>query len=162
EELGIFSRRDYLRRRSDELIAEVAYAVVANAFPNKKEGLDELFVTYEKQGMPAQDRETLVRRFGRALAQLAPMATTLRRTRFRNKSDFYSLFYVLATNAERLPLEEHATLQLIDRLQEFSYLVNDMKNEEREQRSLDALVNHEFGSSALAYLRAVERAASDR
>ena len=162
EELGIFSRRDYLRRRSDELIAEVAYAVVANAFPNKKEGLDELFVTYEKQGLPVEDREILVRRFGRVLAQLAPMATTLRRTRFRNKSDFYSLFYVLATNAERLPLEEHATQQLIDRLQEFSNLVNYMKNEEREQRFLDDLVNHEFGSSALAYLRAVERAASDR
>lgn len=160
-EVGVFTARDYLRRRSDELMSEIAYAVSSKAFPNKKEGLDNLFLTYEKQGVPDDVLEDLVRRFGRVYAQLEPIAGRVRRTRFRNKSDFYSLFIALARNAEQLPLPDGGE-DLAYRLREFSDRVNDIKREEGEQRPLDELVSGEIGEAASRYLRAVERAASDR
>ncbi|MGA2528891.1 MAG: DUF262 domain-containing protein [Acidimicrobiales bacterium] len=162
EELGVFTRRDYLRRRSDELVAEIALALVSRAYPNKKEGLDELFLSYEKQGIPEGVLEDLAGRFGRVFEQLSTVAGSLRGTRFRNKSDLYSLFVVLATNAERLPLPADEGAEMLRRLREFSSLVNDIKREEAEGRSIRPLLNLGSGAEALKYLRAVERAASDR
>ncbi len=161
-EVGVFTPRDYLRRRSDELMAEVAYALTSKAFPNKKEGLDELFLAYERQGLPEGVIADLESRFGRALLQLEPIASALRRTRFRNKSDFYTLFVALAKNAERLPLDAAGASRLETILREFSLLVNDLKREEGEQRPVDPLLTRSHGGDALKYLRAVERAASDR
>lgn len=160
-EVGVFTARDYLRRRSDELMSEVAFAVLSNAFPNKKEGLDNLFLTYEKQGIPDEVLQDLRRRFGRVFAQLEPIAGKIRRTRFRNKSDFYSLFVALARNAERLPLADEGD-ELASLLRAFSERVNDIKSEEGDQRPLDDLTADPLGEQAIRYLRAVERAASDR
>lgn len=161
-EVGAFSARDYLRRRSDEFMAEVAFAVVSKAYPNKKEGLDELFRTMDLQGMPTSDLDDLQKRFGRVLAQLETIAGGLRRTRFRNKSDFYTLLVYLAKEAERLPLNPEATAQLSSTLRSFSGTIIDIKKEEAEGRSIDSLAQTGMGPQALRYLRAVERAATDR
>lgn len=160
-EVGVFTARDYLRRRSDELMAEIALALASGAFPNKKEGLDSQFLTYEKQGVPEDVLGDLGRRFGRVFEQLEPIAGRLRRTRFRNKSDFYTLFVTLARRAEELPVPDSGE-GLVNRLREFSERVNDIKREEAERRSTDPLTGDPLGQSALQYLRAVERAASDR
>jgi hypothetical protein len=163
EDLGVFSAKDYLRRRNDELIAEIAYAVLSKAYPNKKDGLDELFLSYERHGVPAAVLEDLDRRFGRVFAEIGPIASSLRRTRFRNKSDFYSLFVFLAKNAEFLPLpKEGQDNLLLLAIREFSTLVNDIKREEADGRSIQDLAETQLGREAVKYLRAVERAASDR
>jgi Protein of unknown function DUF262 len=161
-EIGVFSSKDYLRRRNDELIAEIAYAITSKAFPNKKEGLDELFLTYERQGISGETINDLQRRFGRVFATLGTNATTLRRTRFRNKSDFYSLFVYLGKNAETLPLDSASEVTFIDRVKDFSDRVNDIKKREAEGRSIDDLTADELGTASVKYLRSVERAASDR
>ncbi|WP_456284141.1 DUF262 domain-containing protein [Microbacterium sp. JZ101] len=161
-EVGVFSARDYQRRRNDEFVAEVVYAVVSGAFPNKKDGLDTLFRTMDLQGMPQEQLVDLKRRFGRVLGQLAPIAADIRRSRFRNKSDFYSLMIYLAREAERLPLNDDGGRALADTLKEFSTTVNDIKKEEAEGNSVDDLTSTPQGESAVRYLRAVERAASDR
>jgi hypothetical protein len=162
QELGVFSPKDYLRRRNDELIAEIAYAIVSKAYPNKKEGLDELFLSYERHGIPNGVLEDLERRFGRVFVEILPIVGSLRRTRFRNKSDFYSLFVFLAKNAEVLPLPEEGQNNLLLTIRDFSTLVNDIKREEAEGRPIQDLVKTPLGAEAAKYLRAVERAASDR
>ena len=161
-ELGVFTARDYLRRRSDELIAEIALAVNAGAYPNKKEGLDELFLTFERQGVPEGVLDNLGARFGRSFVQLEPMAGALRRTRFRNKSDFYTLFIALAKNAESLPLSGDATEQLESVLRDFATTVDNMKRDEGDGRGAEDIAERPGGMEAIQYLRAVERAASDR
>lgn len=160
-EVGVFTARDYRRRRNDELLAEIAFAIVSNAYPNKKEGLDNLFLTYERHGPPGGVIKDLSRRFGRVFAQLEDVGAAIRRTRFRNKSDFYTLFVLLGKEAERLPLTE-GDETLTDDLRSFSNLVNDLRREENEGRSTDGLVAQPHGAEAAKYLRAVERAASDR
>lgn len=161
-EVGVFSPRDYLRRRSDELMAEIAFALVSSAYPNKKEGLDELFLAYERHGIAPELLDALVARFGRVFAALEPIAGRLRRTRFRNKSDFYTLFVVLARNAEVLPLPDDGAERLLAALQRFSMLVNEMKRNEQDQRIVRRLRSRSNGRRAGSYLRAVERAATDR
>lgn len=159
---GVFSAKDYLRRRSDEFVAEVSFAILIGAYPNKKEGLDELFLTLERQGLPSEALADLQWRFGRILVELPELIPTLRRTRFRNKSDFYSLLVFLARNAELLPFDRSHREQFTQQLVEFSALVNDIKRLEGEGRSTDHVTESEIGVQAARYLRAVERAASDR
>jgi hypothetical protein len=161
-EMGVFSAKDYLRRRNDEFMAEVAFAIISRAYPNKKDGLDEIFLTYERHGVPTGVVEDLERRFGRVFLQLEPIAGQLRRTRFRNKSDFYSLFVFLAKEAEFLPLPVSAQEGFVQKTRDFSTRVNAIKKEEAEGRSIDSLVGDPLGIEAVKYLRAVERAASDR
>lgn len=161
-DLGVFTPQDYKRRRNDEFIAEVLMVIDAKAFPNKKEGLEELFSTFERRGIPAERLSEMTRRFGRSLSFVDLFSGQLRKTRFRNKSDCYSLLIFLARNAEHLSADEAAFDSILDKLVDFSALVNEMKREEGQGRSIDKLVSEAHGSAALAYLRAVERAASDR
>jgi hypothetical protein len=73
------------------------------------------------------------------------------------------LFVVLAKNAEVLPLNDVATATLAQTLTDFSTIVNDIKREEgKETPNEEQLARRKHGSDALKYLRAVERAASDR
>ncbi|WP_167138503.1 DUF262 domain-containing protein [Diaminobutyricimonas sp. TR449] len=159
-EVGVFSARDYLRRRNDEFMAEVIFAIYAGAYPNKKEGIDEFFLTFDGESANATDLELLARTMGRVMAQLESIAGDIRRTRFRNKSDFYSLLVTMAQYAERLPLDGSQTIGLRDALIEFSNRVNDTKKYEGQAGASGDAVS--FDDPATRYLRAVERAASDR
>lgn len=161
-DLGVFTPKDYQRRRNDEFVAEVLMAINAKAFPNKKEGLDELFLTFERRGVPGQKLSEMTRRFGRALSVIDFSSAKLRRTRFRNKSDCYSLIVFLARNAENVAVDEASLDLIVEKLIDFSALVNEIKREEGQGRSIDQRVAGDTGQAALSYLRAVERAASDR
>ncbi len=160
EEIGVFSPKDYLRRRNDEFLAEVAFAYTAGAFPNKKDGLDEFFLIREKQGVKPEEISDITQRLGRAFAELSASPAAIRRTRFRNKSDFYSLIIYLLKNAEHLPLSGEVRSQFERALLSFGSRVNEIKRKESEGDS-DSITD-EFGLQARKYLRAVERAASDR
>ncbi|MCD5349884.1 DUF262 domain-containing protein [Kineosporia mesophila] len=159
-EIGVFSSKDYLRRRNDEFFGEICFSLATGAFPNKKDGLEDLFLTYERQGIPQEVLNDLNRKLGRIFEQLAPIAGQLRRTRFRNKSDFYSLLLCLGKNAHVLPTNDPENLTQV--LKDFSNRINDVKKEESEGRPIESLVKDNLGQHAVKYLRAVERAASDR
>lgn len=160
QQVGVFSARDYRRRGSDELIAEVTFALASGAFPNKKEGLEESFINYERHGFPESLETELARRFGRLFRQLELSALGIRRTRFRNKSDFYSLAVLLLNRAEQLPLEEDASEDLINSLDDLTTRITDLRKVESENPAHEP--DDDTGRLVLRYTRAVERAASDR
>lgn len=160
-ELGVFSPKDYLRRRNDEFVSEVFFALYLGAFPNKKEGLDDLYLTFERQGMSDQASADLARRMGRAFQFLAALMPSLRRTRFRNKSDCYSLLVWLGNNAEALSSSTRFMADLLESLITFSYSVNELRKL-NSQEGLDKAAAQDFAPAAVKYLAAVERAASDR
>lgn len=160
EDLGVFSPKDYRRRRNDEFVAEVLFAVDAGAYPNKKEGLEQVFLTYERQGLPAEHENDMSRRFGRAIRFIGRIASDLRKTRFRNKSDCYSLLVFLSRNAERISEDPAFADEFVARLRDFSTEVNAAKRSESVVMAEDD--GRTWSTNVLAYLRAVERAASDR
>lgn len=160
QELRVFSAKDYRRRGNDELIGEIAYAHIQGAFPNKKEGLDEAFRAFSINGLPEATARDVKRRFGRAFALLQRISETIRSTRFRNKSDFYSLMVYLLDRAESLPLPEDGENELRRRMQGLSSQLSEYRRaalagEDLEGKSTDDAI-------LLKYMRAVERAASDR
>lgn len=162
DELGVFSAKDIQRRRHDEFISEVFFAFLLGTFPNKKEGLDDQYMIFERQGMPDVERRDLVQRFGRVDRFLIAHGAQLKKTRFRNKSDAYSLLVYLITHADRIHTGDGTAPLLVDRLVEFSALVNRIKKAEVSGESVDHMIQEDGGEDAAAYLRAVERAASDR
>lgn len=162
-ELGLFTARDALRRRHDEFVSEVLFAVLLRTLPNKKEGLDESYMTYERQGFPAVVRDDLARRFRRVDQFLQRNGGSLKRTRFKNKSDAYSLLYFLLNHADRIPAAGTADEgAFTEALRTFSEQVNRIKREESAGNSTGDILEEPHGRDAAKYLRAVERAASDR
>lgn len=160
QQVGVFSARDIRRRGSDELVAEVVHALTNSAFPNKKEGLDEAFRQYELHGVPEALVSDTRRRFGRVFAQLSGSSAALRKTRMRNKSDFYSLVVLLLRQAESLPLPDEGSRLLEVRLKALSDRVAAFRKASSEGQDLDA--SEPQDELVLKYMRAVERAASDR
>lgn len=160
QELRVFSAKDYRRRGNDELFGEIAYAHIQGAFPNKKEGLDEAFRAFSINGLPESTARDVKRRFGRAFCLLQRISDTIRCTRFRNKSDFYSLMIYLLDRAESLPLPEAGENELKRRMHLLSSQLSEYRRaalagEDLEAKSPDDVI-------LLKYMRAVERAASDR
>ncbi|MGG5259208.1 DUF262 domain-containing protein [Phycicoccus avicenniae] len=162
DELGVFTARDALRRRHDEFVSEVLFAVLLGTLPNKKEGLDESYMTYERQGFPSDIRDDIVRRFGRVDQFLKRNGAYLKRTRFRNKSDAYSLLYFLLNYADRIPAAEGDEEAFVEALRALSEQVNKIKRAESAGGATEDILKEAHGKDAAKYLRAVERAASDR
>lgn len=160
QELRVFSAKDYRRRGNDELIGEIAYAHIQGAFPNKKEGLDEAFRAFSINGLPEATARDVKRRFGRAFALLQRISETIRSTRFRNKSDFYSLMVYLLDRAESLPLPEDGENELRRRMQGLSSQLSEYRRAALAGEDLDGKSTDD--AILLKYMRAVERAASDR
>lgn len=160
QELRVFSAKDYRRRGNDELIGEIIYAHIQNAFPNKKEGLDEAFRSFSIDGLPEAIARGVKRRFGRVFALLQTISETIRYTRFRNKSDFYSLMILLLDRAESLPPTEAGEADLKSRLRGLSTHLTEYRRAASAGDELEA--NSAEDALLLKYMRAVERAASDR
>lgn len=164
-ELGVFSAKDIQRRRHDAFVSEIFHAVLLGMYPNKKDGLDELYMTYERQGLPQDDKLRLKERFGRVDDFLQAYGARLKKTRFRNKSDAYTLLTTLMLNAEKLPNSrdsQDGAEHLIDALEHFSAMVNAVKKAETSETPTAHLGSKDEVSNAAQYLHAVERAASDR
>ncbi|MGJ8720843.1 MAG: DUF262 domain-containing protein [Salinibacterium amurskyense] len=162
EELGVFSAKDVQRRRHDAFISEVFHAVLLGTSPNKKDGLDELYMTFERQGLPDDSREMILKRFGRVERFLSSHGSRIKKTRFRNKSDAYTLLVFLIEHAENVPPSEPDANPILETLENFSALVNKIKKAETAGEPMEALASQQYFTEASQYLHAVERAASDR
>lgn len=160
QELRVFSAKDYRRRGNDELMAEIVYAHIQRAFPNKKEGLDEAFRAYALQGLDEGIARDVKRRFGRVFSLLQTTSETLRFSRFRNKSDFYSLVVYLLNRAESLPLPEAGVEEIKRRMNDLSTRLTEFRRAALAGEELQIALAEDVPLQK--YMRAVERAASDR
>jgi hypothetical protein len=109
---GIFTANDVRRMLDIEFISELAVAYVHGP-QNKKTSLDKWYPAYE-QSFPDQSRVTNV--FQVVLGELAQVLPAISGTRWRKKSDFYTLFLVFASHEDQLPLprasRDRARIQL--------------------------------------------------
>ena len=165
-EMGLFSANDYKRRKNEEFVAEVFDAYHTESFPNKKDGLDELYQFFDSQELSKieviLDRASVS--FGRVLRVLEPLTSELKRTRFRNKSDAYSLMVYLLFHAKELDTSTEFLDNLKDALMKFSDAVNNLKRASAQNElELDyGKSSYSYNEAASTYLGAVERSASDR
>lgn len=147
---GIFSANDRRRMSDVEFISELAVAVL-NGLQNKKKQLEEFYQQYETK---FDDAERLRNVFVQVLGEIGQVLPAISKTRWRKKSDFYTLFVTLAQYAGHLPLpaekREVASRALIG----LAAAVDEAISADGEDRD-------PVDPSVADYIRYVERAASD-
>lgn len=146
---GIFSSNDRRRMLDVEFISELSVAIL-NGIQNKKKNLEEFYQQYETK---FEDAEQLRSIFVRVLGEIEQVLPKLSTTRWRKKSDFYSLFLKLAKHHEVLPLTAEGRVALGDLLTSYAAAVDDVLAEKTPAATVAENIQH--------YVRAVEKAASD-
>lgn len=146
--LGVFSPNDVRRMLDVEFVSELAVAMLHGP-QNKKEQLDDWYKAYEKE---FPQRKTMEGVFLKCLGELVAILPDCELTRWRKKSDFYSLFLAFAERAPGMPFASDERARLREKLVEFASAV-------------DRLISNPDAAGVLphikAYAIAVERAATD-
>ncbi len=145
---GIFSANERRRMLDVEYISELAVAVL-NGYQNKKKKLDEFYVLYEQEFPEEEQLKTL---FLTVLGEIEQILPTISKTRWKKKSDFYSLFLKFAENVKQLPLTSENRQKAQTALYGFADQVDHLIREDQEA---------DVDENIVAYVRAVEKAASD-
>ncbi len=158
-EAGIFSANDRRRMLDVEFISEVAVAVM-NGLQNKKKLLEEFYQQYETH---FEDSERVKSIFVQVLGEIEQILPNISKTRWRKKSDFYTLFVTFAQYISRLPLSserrEVARATLIDLATSVDEVIRGDRSEgaAADQRIVDYVKNVERAASDLGSRRERER-----
>jgi hypothetical protein len=146
EEISIFTANDIRRMLDVEYISELAVAYLHGP-QNKKNSLDTYYKHYEETFERKSEVEHV---FRVTLGELTGIIPIFRKTRWRKKSDFYTLFQVFSEFHQRVPFSSNLRKSASGALTQFSEEV-DAQIKGKKSRSPDVAT----------YARAVERAASD-
>jgi hypothetical protein len=114
QKLNVFTQNDIRRMLDVEYISEMAVALL-NGPQNKKDKLDNYYRIYEEEFEEGEHIEDV---FTMVLAEIYKIIPEIVKTRWKKKTDFYTLFLFFARNFEQLPLtkdqREKAHKLLID------------------------------------------------
>lgn len=148
-EVGLFTPNDVRRMLDIEYVSELAVGYL-HGLQNKKESLDKWYEAYENE---FPDRRRMERAFYITLQEIIMVLPNITKTRWRKKSDFYTLFLLLAENSSKFPLASDLREKLGNNLTEFADQVDLYLRDPNSDGHNDKSVRD--------YAAAVERAASD-
>jgi hypothetical protein len=117
---GIFTPLNTRRMMDIEYVSEVSIALL-HGHQNKKETLDKYYLAYEEE---FESREELIEKFQRTIYELEQLLPDIKNTRWRKKSDFYSLFVLFASKHHLLPLSPKSRTNARALLDAFASKVN--------------------------------------
>jgi hypothetical protein len=151
-ESGIFSTNDIRRMLDVEYISELAVGVLHGP-QDKKKKLDDYYQRYETT---FEEKDIVRETFQKTTAEIS-VVLNVRGTRWRRKSDFYSLFLVMAAHSSVFPLSRDARTRAANDLNAFADRVTEFLKIDLE--NADAV--EQWPRNVARYGIAVERAASD-
>jgi murein L,D-transpeptidase YcbB/YkuD len=171
---GLFTPNDIRRMMDVEFISELAVAML-HGLQNKKQSLDKWYTAYEKDFEQQLYVEAV---FAKVLGELSQLLPNIHRTRWRKKSDFYTLFFVVAAHEQSLPLasdQRHLASEKLNRFQEqvteYIRQTAPRSASETDESDLEAIGNpteeplgpghSQYPIDVVQYAAAVQRAASD-
>lgn len=102
QEFNIFTQNDIRRMLDVEYISELTIAVL-NGPQNKKDKLDDCYRIYEEEFEEEQHIEDI---FAMVLAEILKVIPEIGKTRWKKKTDFYTLFLFFANHYKELPLSK--------------------------------------------------------
>lgn len=146
--VGVFTPNDIRRMQDAEFISELAVAHL-HGLQNKKSSLDEWYQAYERE---YPQRVRVEGAFRVTLAETLAILPDIDKTRWRKRSDFYSLFLLLARHADLMPFSREGRSEIRTLLLEFASQVD---------RYIADPDNAGLPKGIVEYTLAVERAASD-
>jgi hypothetical protein len=144
---GIFTVNDFRRMLDVEFISELAIAAMYGQ-QNKKDNLDRLYSEFEDEFPARAETEATFQAVCQVLDTVVDWDSS---TRWKRKSDFYTLFALYAEQADLLPLDKDEAEKQKERLAMFSNLVSAYLSDD-ETPATDVIRD---------YARYVQRAASD-
>lgn len=136
--MHIFSANDVKRLRDEQFISELSLLAI-EGITNKKDRLDNFF---EKTEVDFSEKDLLEETFQIIFDTLSPMASELSKTRWRNKTDFYTLFSVICDVKQYIYVLQKNQSDILSSLVEFSKLVNECLK-----------VNEELGANFPEYIK---------
>ncbi len=149
-ESGVFSSNDHRRMLDHEFISELMIAFLHGS-QNKKDKLDHYYQLYEEE---FERRDEVAHKFSRTTGEISQLLPSLPKTRWRKKSDFYTLFLSLIDRVDDFPLPADARKEIGSRIEQLGSEVDAvLKLDDAESGSANTL--------AVKYARNVA-AASDR
>ncbi|WP_294313319.1 DUF262 domain-containing protein [uncultured Chryseobacterium sp.] len=130
--IDVFTPNDVRRMLDVEYISELAIYYL-HGFQNKKDNLDKFYELYEES---FDEKDHLTDVFDTVVGEINKILPTIAETRWRKKSDFYSLFGIFSKNYKNLPLSrdkrELARAKLIDFGEEIDLAVKTDRNNDFE------------------------------
>jgi hypothetical protein len=148
-EVGLFTPNDVRRMIDIEYVSELAVGFL-HGLQNKKDSLDKWYEAYERE---FPDRRRTEKALTNTLVEITEILPGINKTRWRKKSDFYTLFLLMAEYAQKFPLNDSKRQRLQKALTKFG---NDVDTYIRDPDG-----GQSPSKSIKAYSEAVERAASD-
>lgn len=117
---GIFTPLNVRRMMDVEYISELAIAVL-HGHQNKKETIDKYYQEYEED---FESKDDLISTFQSVIYELEQLYPDIKTTRWKKKTDFYSLFLYLASHETVLPLSFEKRAEVRAKLDDFSKSIN--------------------------------------
>jgi len=148
-ESGIFSANDFRRMLDVEYVSEITISMLHGP-QNKKQSLDKWYELYEV----GFDQQSEVKNtFLTVIGELTQILSNLPKTRWKKKSDFYTLFTVFASHKDTLPLSSEKREQARSLILKFGADVTEFLK--------DVTQTEGFSNEIIEYSKNVERSASD-
>ncbi|MCW5767983.1 MAG: DUF262 domain-containing protein [Phycisphaeraceae bacterium] len=154
EGTGLFTPNAVRRMLDVEFISELTIAALHGP-QNKKLTLDRWYATYEGQFDEHDDVKSL---FAAVLGELHQSLPGIRETRWRKRSDFYTLFCVIGNHRKSIPLSKTGRSRLGKLLSLFGLSVDSYIAAEKAQ---DEKAMSSIAPAIKTYAVNVQRAASD-
>jgi len=117
---GIFTPVNVRRMMDTEYVSELAIAIL-HGHQNKKESIDKYYQEYEVE---FEQKDELIETFKAVIFELEQLLPDIKSTRWKKKTDFYSLFLYLASKEQLLPLPTESRAEVRSALDTFAIAIN--------------------------------------
>lgn len=145
DNLALFSPQKIRRMKDVEYISELSIAFL-NGIQNKKQKLNYFYALYETDYPEREQVETL---FDTVVGEIIQTLPTIKKTRWSNMVDFYTLFLLMAKYEAQLPLSSDKRTLLQERLLKFGEEVTrcqkSMSSEEKYEGTNQNVINYSSG-----------------
>lgn len=142
---GIFTPLNVRRMMDVEYISELSIAVL-HGHQNKKESIDKYYQEYEEE---FEYKDDLISTFQLVIYELEQMYPDIKNTRWRKKTDFYSIFIYLSSREASLPLSIEKRTQVRRELDNFSASVTSYLSSDSDDHQYTKQVE-DYGKSIRA------------
>lgn len=118
--MNVFTPNDVKRMLDVEFISELSIAIL-HGIQNKKQTLDKFYQLYEED---FPERDKLKESFDIVIREIMSILPDISNTRWNKRTDFYTLFILLAKYRSLFPLTDVKRSKLRDKLFEFGTAVD--------------------------------------
>lgn len=144
--LDIFTANDIKRMLDVEFISELTIAIL-NGHQNKKLTIEKYYQLYENE---FEQRNFIKELFDSVLRELIAIMPT-ETNRWYKRTDFYTLFIVLAKHKDKLPLSQEKRVLATQILTNFGQQIDSMVSINKVEEDSETIVSENFPPNVLAY-----------